>query len=77
MAMQIAVNCKQHQAYQYGAFHEAFTHTENSSGKCWWSDDASLRIDKCGGFGSLDRDANFTRLNARLNLSIRQFQRSF
>jgi hypothetical protein len=30
MAMQIAVNCKQHQAYQYGALHEAFTHTENN-----------------------------------------------
>jgi G:T-mismatch repair DNA endonuclease (very short patch repair protein) len=31
----------------------------------------------CGGLVSLDGDANFTRLNARLNLSIRNVQRSF
>jgi hypothetical protein len=31
----------------------------------------------CGGLGSLDGDANFTRLNARLNLSMWHFQRSF
>jgi hypothetical protein len=31
----------------------------------------------CGGFGSLDRDANFTRLNAALDVSIWHFQRSF
>jgi hypothetical protein len=77
MAMQIAVNCKQHQAYQYGAFREAFTHVESYSSQRRWPDDASLRIYICGGFGSLDRDANFTQLNARLNLSIRRFQRSF
>jgi hypothetical protein len=76
MAMQIAVNCKQHQAYQYGAFHEAFIHIGMYSGHYRWPDGASLRIDMCGGFGSLDRDANLTRLNARLNLSIRRFQQS-
>jgi hypothetical protein len=43
MAMQIAVNCKQHQAYQYGAFRNAFIHIESYSGKRRWSDDASLR----------------------------------
>jgi hypothetical protein len=31
----------------------------------------------CGGFGSLDRDANFTRFNAALDLPVRDFQRSF
>jgi hypothetical protein len=31
----------------------------------------------CGGFGSLDRDANFTRMKAALDLSVRDFQRSF
>jgi hypothetical protein len=40
-------------------------------------DDASLRIDMCGRFGSLDRDANFTRMKAALDLSIWRFQRSF
>jgi hypothetical protein len=34
-------------------------------------------IDMCGGFGSLDGDANFTRMNAALDLSVRDFQRSF
>jgi hypothetical protein len=52
MAMQIAVNCKQHQAYQYGAFREAFTHTESYYGYRRWSVDASLRIEGCGGGGS-------------------------
>jgi hypothetical protein len=75
--MQIAVNCKQHQAYECGAFREGFTHTESYSGQRRWSVDASLKIDICGGFGSLDRDANFTRLNAALDLSVRDFQRSF
>jgi hypothetical protein len=60
MAMQIAVNCKQHQAYRYGAFHDAFVHIGRYSGLCQWPDDASLRIDMCGGLGSLDGDANFT-----------------
>jgi hypothetical protein len=41
--MQIAVNCKQHQASQYGAFHEAFIHIGMYSGHCRWSDDASFR----------------------------------
>jgi hypothetical protein len=76
MAMQIAVNCKQHQAYQYGAFLEAFIHIDMYSGHCRWPDDASLKIDMCGGFGSLDGDANFTRLNGRLKVSIRRFQQS-
>jgi hypothetical protein len=31
----------------------------------------------CGGFGSLDRDANFTRMKAALDLSVRDSQRSF
>jgi hypothetical protein len=31
----------------------------------------------CGGFGSLDGDANFTRMKAALDLSVRDFQRSF
>jgi hypothetical protein len=31
----------------------------------------------CGGFGSLDGNANFTRLKAALDVSIRCFQRSF
>jgi hypothetical protein len=31
----------------------------------------------CGGFGSLDRDANFTRLNAALDVPRWHFQRSF
>jgi hypothetical protein len=30
-----------------------------------------------GGFGSLDRDANFTRMKAALDLSVRDSQRSF
>jgi hypothetical protein len=74
--MRIAVNCKQHQAYQYGAFREAFTHTESYYGYRRWSVDASLRIAMCGGFGSLDRDAHFTRLNAALDVSRWHFQRS-
>jgi hypothetical protein len=41
--MQIAVNCKKHQAYQYGAFHEAFIHIGMYSGHCRRSDDSSLR----------------------------------
>jgi hypothetical protein len=41
--MQIAVNCKKHQAYQYGAFHEAFIHIGMYSGHCRKSDDSSLR----------------------------------
>jgi hypothetical protein len=31
----------------------------------------------CGGFGSWDGDAKFTRLKAALDLSVRDFQRSF
>jgi hypothetical protein len=31
----------------------------------------------CGGFGSWDGDANFTRMKAALDLSVREFQRSF
>jgi hypothetical protein len=54
-----------------------FTHIESHSGQRRWPDDASLRIDMCGGLGSLDGDANFTRLNARLNLSIWHLRRSF
>jgi hypothetical protein len=50
MAMQIAVNCKQHQAYQYGAFHEAFIHIGRYSRQRRWPFNASLRIDLCGGF---------------------------
>jgi hypothetical protein len=30
-----------------------------------------------GGFGSLDGDANFTRMKAALDQSVRDFQRSF
>jgi hypothetical protein len=41
--MQIAVNCKKHQAYQYGAFNEAFIHIGMYSGHCRRSDDSSLR----------------------------------
>jgi hypothetical protein len=71
--MRILLDCKRHQAYQYGAFRDTFTHTESHSGQRRWSVDASLRIDMCGGFSSLDRDANFTRLNAALDLSVRDF----
>jgi hypothetical protein len=46
--------------YQYGAFHEAFIHIGRYSGHCRWPDDASLRIDMCGGLGSFDGDATFT-----------------
>jgi hypothetical protein len=31
----------------------------------------------CGGLGSLDGDANFTRMKAALDLSVRDSQRSF
>jgi hypothetical protein len=55
--MQITVDCKQYQAYQYG---EDFIHIESLSGQRRWSDDASLKIEGCGGFGSLDGNANFT-----------------
>jgi hypothetical protein len=40
--MQIAVNRKQHQAYQYGAFHEAFIHIDRYVDQCRCPDDASL-----------------------------------
>jgi hypothetical protein len=57
-------------------FQQAFIHIECHSCQCRCPDDASLRIDMCGGFCSLDRDANFTRLNAALDVSIWHFQRS-
>jgi hypothetical protein len=38
------------------------------SGQLRGSGDAYLRIDMCGGFGSLDRDAISTRLNAALDV---------
>jgi hypothetical protein len=63
--------------YQYGTFSEAFIRIESYSGKHRWSDDASSRIDMCGGFGSLDRDANFTRMKTASDLSVSDFQRSF
>jgi hypothetical protein len=78
--MQITVDCEQHQAYKYGAFREAFIHIESLSGPCRWPDDASLRIEGCGGFRgicTMDSNTNFTRMKAPLDLSIRRFQRSF
>jgi hypothetical protein len=75
MAMQIAVNCKQHQAYQYGAFHEAFIHIGRYSGHCRWPDDSSLTIEGCGG-GAANGDANRSQLQAASGLSIRCFPRS-
>jgi hypothetical protein len=50
--MQIAVNCKQHQAYKYGAFHEALIYIGSYFCYCRWPDDASLRIEGCGGCAS-------------------------
>jgi hypothetical protein len=47
-----------------GASSEGFIHIEDHSGQRRWPDDAFFRIDMCGGFGSLDGDANFTRLKA-------------
>jgi hypothetical protein len=41
--MGIAANCKQHPAYQYGTFHEAFIHIDRYLGQCRCPDDASLR----------------------------------
>jgi hypothetical protein len=76
MAMRIAVNCKQHQAYQYGAFHEAFIHIDTYSGQPRCPDDASLRIKGCGGCGSLDGDANRSQFQAASGLSIRRFPRT-
>jgi hypothetical protein len=79
MAMQIAVNCKQHQAYQYGAFHEAFRHIGRYSDKRRWRDDASLGIEVPEGVDAIwyyNGDANFTRLNAPFNLSVQRFPRS-
>jgi hypothetical protein len=35
------------------------------------------RCNMCGGLGSLDGDANFTRMKAALDLSVRDSQRSF
>jgi hypothetical protein len=75
--MRILLDCKQHQAYQYGAFTEAFIHIGMYSGQLRGSGEASLRIEGCGGFGSLDGDANFTQLQAASGLSIPRFQRSF
>jgi hypothetical protein len=57
-------------------FQRSFETCKSYSGQPRWPDDASLRIDMCGGFGSLDRDAISTRLNAPLNLSIQRFPRS-
>jgi hypothetical protein len=78
--MQITVDCEQPQAYKYGAFREAFIHIESLSGPCRWPDDASLRIEGCGGFRgicTMDSNTNFTRMKAPLDLSMRRFQRSF
>jgi hypothetical protein len=50
IVMQISLDYKQHYIYQYDAFGEAFIHTKDHFGKHRWSDDASLRIDMCGGF---------------------------
>jgi hypothetical protein len=58
-------------------FPRTLIHIECHSGQLRWSIDASLRIDMCGGFGSWDGDANVTRLNAALDVSIWYFQRRF
>jgi hypothetical protein len=79
MAMQITVNCKQHQAYQYGAFHEAFIHIGRYSSQRRWRNDASMGIEVPEGVDAIwyyTGDAIFTRFNAPLNLSIQRFPRS-
>jgi hypothetical protein len=51
--------------YQYGTFSEAFIRIESYFGQRRWPEDASLRIEVCGGFGTVDSDANSTGLKAQ------------
>jgi hypothetical protein len=51
-----------HKTYQYGAFGEAFIHAERHSGQPRCPNDASLRIQGCGGFGTVGGDANLSQM---------------